>query len=162
MKGFSSPDEWKPLKQKLESHVPGVEFYTYDAEHAFTNKSGDNYHKQHAELAFSRMFQFFNKHLSWAIQHPCWSDADPPENCHLNVKKSSTKLTFKKKKIDKNFHFFEKNCKIFSFFSKKLRNFFEKKMTIFGNFFEKMSRFWQFFWTVKWQFSVRSGSKGKI
>jgi len=64
VKGFSSPDEWKPLKEKLESHVQGLEFHTYDAEHAFTNKSSDNYHKQHADLAFSRMFQFFNKHLS--------------------------------------------------------------------------------------------------
>ena len=35
--------------------------------------------------------------------------ADPPENCHLTVKKIAKKLTFFQK-IAKNFHFFQKNC----------------------------------------------------
>ena len=68
----------------------------------------------------------------WSNTSLC--ESDPPENCHLNVKK----LTF-----------FEKDWQKLSFFA--IANFFEKK-TIFVNFFEKMSIF-----TFKWQFSGVSG-----
>ena len=64
MAGFSSPAEWRPLKAKLEAHLKDLEFYTYDAEHAFTNKTGPNYDAQVATLAFSRMFDFFKKHFN--------------------------------------------------------------------------------------------------
>ncbi|BFZ11127.1 hypothetical protein BsWGS_14166 [Bradybaena similaris] len=62
--GFASPAEWKPLKTKLEGSVKQLEFYAYDAGHAFTNKSGPNFNEEHYKLAFSRMFEFFQKHLS--------------------------------------------------------------------------------------------------
>ena len=70
--------------------------------------------------------------------------ADPPENCHLTVKK-----------LQKTWHFFKKNCQKFSFFSKILpfdcqkiaknltffsTNFLKKK-SIFVNFFEKNVKF---------------------
>lgn len=66
VKGFSSPDEWKPLKTKLEESMKDLlEFYSYDADHAFTNKTNKtNYNPEIAKLAFSRMYQFFQKHLS--------------------------------------------------------------------------------------------------
>ena len=47
---------------------------------------------------------------------------DPPENCHLTVKK-----------LPKAWHFFQKNCQKFSFFSMAI-------------FLKKMSSFWQIFW----------------
>ncbi|XP_005094588.1 protein usf [Aplysia californica] len=62
--GFSSPAEWKPLKAKLEAALKSLEFYNYDCDHAFTNKTGANYNPDAAKLAFSRMFQFFQKNLS--------------------------------------------------------------------------------------------------
>ena len=43
---------------------------------------------------------------------------DPPENCHLTVKKFAKNLTFFQKQIAKNFHFFQKNCH-WQFFEKK-------------------------------------------
>ncbi|CAG5125504.1 unnamed protein product [Candidula unifasciata] len=63
-KGFASPDEWKPLKKKLEGSVKHLEFYVYEAGHAFTNKTGPNYNENCCNLALSRMLQFFQKTLS--------------------------------------------------------------------------------------------------
>ncbi|BFZ20879.1 hypothetical protein BsWGS_23918 [Bradybaena similaris] len=63
-KGFASPDEWKPLKKKLEGSVKQLEFHVYDAGHAFTNKTGPNYNENCCNLALSRMLQFFHKTLS--------------------------------------------------------------------------------------------------
>ncbi|GFN86624.1 carboxymethylenebutenolidase [Plakobranchus ocellatus] len=63
-KGFASPDEWKPLKPKLEASLKKLEFYSYDAPHAFTNKVSPNYKKECHELAFKRMFEFFQKNLA--------------------------------------------------------------------------------------------------
>lgn len=62
--GFASPAEWKPLKKKLEEKLDMLEFYEYEAGHAFTNKTGDNYNKKLCDLAFSRMFIFLEKHLA--------------------------------------------------------------------------------------------------
>uniref|UniRef100_A0A0B7AM63 Dienelactone hydrolase domain-containing protein n=1 Tax=Arion vulgaris TaxID=1028688 RepID=A0A0B7AM63_9EUPU len=62
--GFASPAEWKPLKTKLEGSVKQLEFYIYDAGHAFNNKTGPNYNEELSKLAFSRMFDFFQKNLS--------------------------------------------------------------------------------------------------
>ena len=60
--------------------------------------------------------------------HPCMQSApyasDPPENCHLTVKKLPKNLTFFPKKMPKNFIFFKKNAN--------------------GNFFQKKCK-WQFF-----------------
>ena len=50
--------------------------------------------------------------------------SDPPEDCHLTVKK-----------LPKTWHFFKKNATNFHFF---------KKIAT-GNFFEKNENFWQFF-----------------
>ncbi|KAK3782866.1 hypothetical protein RRG08_002496 [Elysia crispata] len=63
-KGFASPDEWKPLKPKLEAKLKSLEFYSYDAPHAFTSKTSPNYNKACQELAFKRMFEFFQKNLA--------------------------------------------------------------------------------------------------
>jgi len=60
-------------------------------------------------------------------QHSLYWSPDPPENCHLNVKK---------------------NCQKLHFFSKKL-----PKISIY---FWKNEIFWLFFLTFKWQFSVGS------
>jgi carboxymethylenebutenolidase len=62
--GFASPAEWKPLQSKLEGSVKNLEFFIYNAGHAFTNKTGTNYDEKCCNLAFSRMFQFFDKTLS--------------------------------------------------------------------------------------------------
>ena len=61
---------------------------------------------------------------------------DPSENCHLTVKK-----------LLKTWHFFQKNCQKFSFFSKKLpMAIFWKKMKIFCIFFGKNVKFLANFW----------------
>ena len=49
----------------------------------------------------------------------CNIQPDPPENCHLTVKKLPKTWHFFKK-IAKIFHFFQKNCQ-WKFFSKKLK-----------------------------------------
>ena len=64
---------------------------------------------------------------------------DPPENCHLNVKKMAKNFFL----IDKNCLFFQKNCQSQIFLKKrKFLAIFLKKCQVFGNFL-----------TVKWQFS---------
>ncbi|CAD5120510.1 DgyrCDS9077 [Dimorphilus gyrociliatus] len=47
IKGFSSPDDYLPLKEKLEKAGVKAKFFEYDAGHAFTNKSGplNNYNE---------------------------------------------------------------------------------------------------------------------
>ena len=74
---------------------------------------------------------------------PVWPNSDisrtqpdPPENCHLTVKK-----------LPKSWHIFQKNCPKFSFFFKKIAigNFFEK-MKIFGYFLKKNVKFLAIFW----------------
>ena len=59
---------------------------------------------------------------------------DPPENCHLTVKKKSQKLDIFPKKLPKVLIFFKKILPMPMAFKKKRKK-------IFGNFFEKMSRF---------------------
>ncbi|KAK0066101.1 protein usf-like isoform X1 [Biomphalaria pfeifferi] len=64
-KGFASPDEFRPLEAKLKAaNLKVLEFYVYQAGHAFTNTSGPNYNKECRDLAFSRMSEFFKKYLS--------------------------------------------------------------------------------------------------
>ena len=75
--------------------------------------------------AFSREISNLIKRISTNLElHVQKSEADPPEKCHLTVKKL-TKTWHFFKKIDKNCHFF-------------------KKIAI-GNFVEKNDNFWQFF-----------------
>ena len=81
------------------------------------------------------------------------SRTDPPEYCHLNVKKLPKPWHFFQKnkaknclfflnweiecqKVAKNLTFFQNNCQKIIIFS---------KIPIFVNFLEKMSCFWQFF-----------------
>ncbi|GFN86625.1 carboxymethylenebutenolidase [Plakobranchus ocellatus] len=63
-KGFASPDEWKPLKTKLEANLEHLEFHSYNAPHAFTSKISPNYNRVCQELAFKRMFKFFKRNLA--------------------------------------------------------------------------------------------------
>ena len=83
------------------------------------------------------------------LWHTCrLCESDPPENCHLTVKKLPKTCHFFPKNA-KNFHFFQKNCHChWQFFWKKWKflAFFGKKCQVFGNFL-----------TVKWQFSGGSG-----
>ncbi|XP_005100524.1 protein usf [Aplysia californica] len=62
--GFSSPADYEKLKADLEASGAELEFYTYNAQHAFTNKTSPTFDKQAYETSFSRMFQFFEKYLS--------------------------------------------------------------------------------------------------
>ena len=74
---------------------------------------------------------------------------DPPENCHLTVKKNCQKLDIFSKKNAKIFLFFSKKLPLAIFLKKKnLGQFFLKKCQVFGNFL-----------TVKWQFSGGSGMR---
>ena len=72
-----------------------------------------------------RRYHLYQEEEGSTESHPGPSLSDPPENCHLTVKK-----------LPKTLHFFKKNCQKFSVFSKKLpMAIFLKKMKIFGNFF---------------------------
>ena len=66
-----------------------------------------------------------------------WSKSEPPENCHLNVKK-----------LPKTCHFFNKNCH----FSKNCQWQFFEKNDNFLQFFGKRQVFGNVL-TLKWQFS---------
>lgn len=65
VKGFSSPDDYLPLKEKLEKAGVKAEFFEYDAGHAFTNKSGPlgNYNEEYCKQAFGRVYKFFQDNL---------------------------------------------------------------------------------------------------
>ena len=92
---------------------------------------------------------------SWVIfnctvntKRASWCQADPPQNCHLNVKK-----------LPKTCLFF-KLPKIIIFFKTIANGNFCEKMIIFGKFFFKCQVFGNFL-TFNWQFSGGSGW-GKI
>jgi len=77
--------------------------------------------------------------------------ADPPENCHLTIKKLPKTWYFFPPKMTNFFIFFQKNCH-WHFFWKKLKflSIFLNNCQVFGNFL-----------TVKWQFSGGSGIGAK-
>lgn len=64
--GFSSPQDYLPLKEKLEKAGVNMEFHTYDAGHAFTNKTGplQNYNAELCDKALNRMVEFMKKNLN--------------------------------------------------------------------------------------------------
>ena len=70
--------------------------------------------------------------VTWGRYHD-----DPPENCHLNVKKLPKTWHFFFKKLPKNVIIFCQNI--------SNGDFLEKNMTYYCNFLKKMSRFWPFF-----------------
>ncbi|KAK3784196.1 hypothetical protein RRG08_001504 [Elysia crispata] len=61
--GLSSPADYIALQAKLTDLNKDFEFYTYKAGHGFANPNRPNFHKEAAELSFSRMYSFFEKHL---------------------------------------------------------------------------------------------------
>ncbi|GFS24763.1 protein usf-like [Elysia marginata] len=61
--GLSSPADYTALKSKLTELNKQFEFYTYKAGHGFANATRPNFNKDAAELSFSRMYSFFEKHL---------------------------------------------------------------------------------------------------
>ncbi|XP_059176911.1 protein usf-like [Physella acuta] len=61
--GFSSKPDYEAFQAKLEGYGVPFEFYTYDAGHAFANKTSENFNEAAYELSFSRMYEFFNKYL---------------------------------------------------------------------------------------------------
>ncbi|XP_067665853.1 protein usf-like [Haliotis asinina] len=62
--GFSDPECQEKLKKKLDDGKVPYEFYSYDAGHAFTNKTGPNYNEEACKVSLRRMYDFFRKHLS--------------------------------------------------------------------------------------------------
>lgn len=63
VKGFSSPEDAKALKEKMAGKN-NFELFMYPAGHAFTNPTSRNYNKAESELAFSRMVSFMQKNLN--------------------------------------------------------------------------------------------------
>jgi len=63
-KGFSSPDDYNALKEKLLANNVGFEMYTYHAGHSFTSPAAETYDQVATELSFSRLYEFMKKHLS--------------------------------------------------------------------------------------------------
>ena len=64
--GFSSPKDYTALKEKLEKAGVKLDFHTYNAGHAFTNKTGPlgNYNEEFCELALDRMAKFMKENLA--------------------------------------------------------------------------------------------------
>ncbi|KAK2154088.1 hypothetical protein LSH36_277g03045 [Paralvinella palmiformis] len=61
--GFSAPVDYEPLREKLVAAGVKLEFYTYNASHAFTNHAGPNYDAEATKLSFSRVYAFMKKYL---------------------------------------------------------------------------------------------------
>ncbi|KAI8784814.1 protein usf-like [Biomphalaria glabrata] len=62
--GFSSKADYEAFQAKLKEYKVPHEFYTYDAGHAFANKTNkESFNEEAYNLSFSRMFEFFEKHL---------------------------------------------------------------------------------------------------
>ncbi|XP_071110656.1 carboxymethylenebutenolidase-like [Haliotis cracherodii] len=62
--GFSCPESQEKLKKKLDEGKVPYEFYSYDAGHAFTNKTGPNFNEEACNTSLRRMYEFFRKQLS--------------------------------------------------------------------------------------------------
>ncbi len=61
--GFSNPDTYLPLRDKLIAAGVLFELCEYDVAHAFTNSAGSNYNKEATDLAFGRLFKFMHEKL---------------------------------------------------------------------------------------------------
>ena len=62
--GFSSPTEYNSFHATMTSlGIANYEFYEYDAGHAFTNPTMENYDEQVTNLALGRMVEFMKKNL---------------------------------------------------------------------------------------------------
>ena len=77
----------------------------------------------------------------WSWRSHQW-ESNPPENCHLNVRK-----------LPKTWNFFQKNWKKLSFSTKLPLANFLKKLKIFFQFYWKKCQFFGNFLTFNWQFS---------
>ena len=63
--GFSSKGDFVTLGKKLTAAGVPLEMYEYEGQgHAFANIDSHRYNKECAEKAFSRVYEFFQKHLS--------------------------------------------------------------------------------------------------
>ena len=56
--------DYLPLKEKLEKAGVPLEFYEYEAAHAFTNPESPNYKADACALSLQRLYQFMNAHLA--------------------------------------------------------------------------------------------------
>jgi carboxymethylenebutenolidase len=64
LEGFSSPKDAAKLEEKFKAGGVKYEMYIYEgANHAFTNYSGPNYHKESCDLGLKRLCEFMNKNL---------------------------------------------------------------------------------------------------
>ncbi|XP_033727156.1 protein usf-like [Pecten maximus] len=63
VEGFSCPKSQAKLKEKLDRGGVKYEFHSYQAGHAFTNPTSDNYNKECCDLAIGRMVEFMTKNL---------------------------------------------------------------------------------------------------
>lgn len=61
--GFFTPDAARALEGRLKQANVPFESYWYNANHAFGNETGQNYHAECAKLAWERTTEFFAKHL---------------------------------------------------------------------------------------------------
>jgi carboxymethylenebutenolidase len=66
---FADQDQWinKEMVQGFEANLKAAgksaEIYSYSANHAFANPTGDNYDKEDAQTAWARTLDFFRKNL---------------------------------------------------------------------------------------------------
>ncbi len=61
--GFSSPQDYIPLRDKLVAAGVQFELFEYPTGHAFTNPSNPNYSKESCSLALGRMYKFMQEKL---------------------------------------------------------------------------------------------------
>lgn len=67
---FADEDQWinKEMVQGFEANLKAAgksaEIYSYSANHAFANPTGDNYDKEDAQTAWARTLDFFRKNLA--------------------------------------------------------------------------------------------------
>ncbi len=66
---FAEQDEWinPAMVQGFEANLKAAgkraEIYSYSANHAFANPTGDNYDKEDAQTAWARTLEFLRKNL---------------------------------------------------------------------------------------------------
>ncbi|KAJ8321855.1 hypothetical protein KUTeg_000326 [Tegillarca granosa] len=63
IEGFSSPKDYNQLKGKC-SNAKKFDLFEYDAGHAFTNETSENYNPESCELALNRLVKFMKENLS--------------------------------------------------------------------------------------------------
>lgn len=66
LEGFSAPKDADALEKTLKDAGVTLEFYRYEAGHAFTHKDGPlgNYNEEYCKQALKRVYDFMQKYLS--------------------------------------------------------------------------------------------------